>query len=156
MTPAVKAAQKAKVSFELLEYQHDSANQAFGLEAVEKLNLPAEQVFKTLVTKLDNYKLVVAIVPVTGMLNLKALAKTCNGKKAVMADKSEVERSTGYVLGGVSPLGQKKALMTVLDSTAEQFDTIYVSGGKRGLEIQLSPQDLIKLTRGRTAAIASE
>ncbi|WP_416307022.1 Cys-tRNA(Pro) deacylase [Neptunicella sp. SCSIO 80796] len=153
MTPAINAANKAKIHYHIHEYQHDPDNQAFGLEAVEKLNLNAAQVFKTLVTQLDNGKLAVAVVPVSDKLNLKQFAKACGAKKAAMADKQDVQRSSGYVLGGVSPLGQKKALMTVVDISARQFDAIYVSAGRRGLEIELSPDDLVKLTRGTFADI---
>lgn len=147
MTPATKQLEKQKVPFEILQYQHDANASSFGLEAVEKLALNAEQVFKTLVVCTDTDQLAVAIIPVNVKLNLKAIAKTLKVKKVKMADAKRVEASTGYILGGVSPLGQKKALSTVIDASAEQFAQIYVSGGRRGLEIQLSPQDLARLCR---------
>ncbi|MEP1552195.1 MAG: Cys-tRNA(Pro) deacylase [Paraglaciecola sp.] len=147
MTPGINCAKKAKVAFKVHEYQHDASSQSYGLEAAEKLNIPSKRVFKTLVAKLDGATLVVAVVPVDSMLSMKSLAKACAGKKAEMADKLEVQRSTGYVLGGVSPLGQKKALKTVIDESAGQFSTIYVSAGRRGLEIELSAADLQSLTR---------
>ena len=144
MTPAINLLKKQKIEHTVHEYHHDPLCESFGLEAVEKLNLPAERVFKTLVVSLESNELIVAIVPVSFKLSLKSIAKALNVKKSVMADKSAVERSTGYVLGGVSPLGQKKRLKTVVDSSAEQFKSIYVSAGKRGLEVELSPADLKK------------
>ena len=147
MTPATKQLEKHKVPFEILQYQHDANASSFGLEAVEKLALNAEQVFKTLVVCTDTNQLAVAIIPVNVKLNLKAIAKTLKVKKVKMADAKRVETSTGYILGGVSPLGQKKTLSTVIDASAEQFSKIYVSGGRRGLEIELSPQDLARLCR---------
>ena len=147
MTPATKQLEKQKVPFEILQYQHDANSASFGLEAVEKLALNAEQVFKTLVVCTDTDQLAVAIIPVNVKLNLKAIAKTLKVKKVKMADAKRVETTTGYILGGVSPLGQKKALSTVIDASAEQFSKIYVSGGRRGLEIELSPQDLARLCR---------
>lgn len=147
MTPATKQLEKHKVPFEILQYQHDANASSFGLEAVEKLALNAEQVFKTLVVCTDTDQLAVAIIPVNVKLNLKAIAKTLKVKKVKMADAKRVETTTGYILGGVSPLGQKKALSTVIDASAEQFSKIYVSGGRRGLEIELSPQDLARLCR---------
>ncbi|MCL7931611.1 Cys-tRNA(Pro) deacylase [Halomonas llamarensis] len=154
MTPAVEQAKKAGIDFRLHEYAHDATAESYGLEAAEKLGVAAEQVFKTLVVKLDGKQLAVGIVPVTAQLNLKQIAKAAGAKKAAMAEPSEVERTTGYVLGGVSPLGQKKRLLTVVDDTAEPHATIYVSGGRRGLEIELAPGDLVALTQGCLAAIA--
>ena len=155
MTPATKQLEKNNISFETLQYQHDSSASSFGLEAVDKLSLKAEQVFKTLVICCDTDRLAVAIVPVNLKLNLKAIAKTLNVKKVKMADAKRVEASTGYVLGGVSPLGQKKLLTTVIDASAENFKRIYVSGGRRGLELALSPIDLAKLCRATFASISS-
>ena len=129
MTPAVTFAKKLKLDFELLEYQHDANAASFGLEAVEKLGLDEKSVFKTLVAELDTGELVVAIVPVSVNLNLKQLAKAAKAKKAKMAEPAKVERTTGYVLGGVSPLGQKKRLKTFIDTSAENLTTIYVSAG---------------------------
>jgi len=153
MTPAINLARKHKINHKVHEYAHDASSASYGLEAAEKLGLPEQRVFKTLVVNVDNKSLVVGIVPVSSMLSMKQIAKAAGGKKAIMADKSDVERSTGYVLGGVSPLGQKKRLKTVIDSSAENFDTIYVSAGRRGLEIELSPQDLQKLLAGIFADI---
>ena len=155
MTPATKQLKKHRISFEILQYQHDTNTSSFGLEAVEKLSLDAEQVFKTLVVCCDTDQLVVAIVPVNLKLNLKSLAKTLKVKKVKMADAKRVEASTGYVLGGVSPLGQKKRLSTVIDASAEKFKHIYVSGGKRGLEIELSPNDLCEQCQAVFAHISN-
>ncbi|MDP6969667.1 MAG: Cys-tRNA(Pro) deacylase [Gammaproteobacteria bacterium] len=154
MTPAIVLAETTGIEFQVAAYKHDPSCTAYGLEAAEKLGIAAEKIFKTLVVKLDARQLAVAIVPVTGNLNIKQMAKAMQAKKAVMADANEVQRSTGYVLGGVSPLGQKKPLSTVLDSSAENHDLIYVSAGKRGLEIALAPKDLLTLTSGFMAAIA--
>ena len=154
MTPATKALQRRKVSFEIHQYQHDDNASSFGLEAVEKLSLNAEQVFKTLVVCTDKDLLAVAIVPVNLKLNLKNIAKALRVKKVKMADAKRVEASTGYVLGGVSPLGQKKILPTIIDIRAENLEAMYVSGGRRGLEIELSPQDLQKIVHGQFANIA--
>ncbi|WP_448213215.1 Cys-tRNA(Pro) deacylase [Colwellia sp. MEBiC06753] len=156
MTPAVTFADKLKLTYNLLEYHHDANAPSFGLEAVEKLNLPAEAVFKTLVVALDTGALAVAVVPVAHQLNLKNLAKAAKAKKAKMAEQALVERTTGYVLGGVSPLGQKKKLATFIDNSAQALDKIYVSAGRRGLEIELTPADLIQATQGKFAAIAAE
>ena len=144
MTHAINLAKKNKIDFTVHEYQHDKKSESYGLEAAEKLNVDATQVFKTLVVEVDK-KLVVAVLPVTEQLNLKAVASALKAKKAQMADKNDVLRSSGYVLGGVSPLGQKKVLPTLIDESAKLHETIYVSAGKRGLEIQLSAKDLANL-----------
>lgn len=154
MTPAVNSAKKAKIKFSVHQYEHDSGHASYGLEAAEKLAIAAERVFKTLVVKLDAKQLIVAILPVNSMLNMKHVAKACGGRKAEMADKAEVQRSTGYVLGGVSPLGQKKSLITVIDQSAQHYSTIYVSGGRRGLEIELASTDLQTLTRAMFAPLS--
>lgn len=154
MTPAINLARQQKISHQVHEYTHDPASASYGLEAAEKLGVPAEQVFKTLVAEVDG-QLVVGVVPVIGQLNLKALAKAAGGKKAAMADPAKVARTTGYVLGGVSPLGQKKRLPTFIDASAASLAQIYISAGRRGLEIQLSPQDLQKLTSARFVELAS-
>ncbi|QYK01440.1 Cys-tRNA(Pro) deacylase [Shewanella psychrotolerans] len=146
MTPATKALDKAKINYTVHEYQHQAGSGAYGLEAAEKLNLDVACVFKTLVAEVDNHKLVVAIIPVDKKLNMKCLAKAVGSKKAAMASPEKVQRSTGYVLGGVSPLGQKKTLETFIDTSAQQLAQMYISGGRRGLDIQLSPQDLQALT----------
>ena len=153
MTPGINAAKKNKVSHKIHEYSHDESSESYGLEAAEKMGVPEERVFKTLVVALDNKDLAVGVIPVSSMLSMKLIAKTVGAKKAVMADKSDVERSTGYVLGGVSPLGQKKRLKTIIDSSAKNYSTIYVSAGRRGLEIELSPKVLKKLTSGVLAEI---
>ena len=152
-TPATVALERAGIAFTPHAYDHDPANTNFGLEAADALGLDPEQVFKTLLADLDG-ALVVAIVPVGGKLDLKALAAALGGKKAVMADPSLAERKTGYIVGGISPIGQKTAHPTVLDETAELFDTIFVSGGRRGFDLELAPADLLRVTNGRVAAIA--
>lgn len=153
MTPAINQLKQQKKTFEIHQYQHDTNAQSFGLEAVEKLSLNAAQVFKTLVVCTDTNQLAVAIIPVMFKLNLKAIAKTLKVKKVKMADANRVETTTGYVLGGVSPLGQKKSLPTVIDKSAQNFTHIYVSGGRRGLEIELSPKDLATMCRANFADI---
>ncbi|AAZ26708.1 MULTISPECIES: Cys-tRNA(Pro) deacylase [Colwellia] len=149
MTPGINAAKKSKISYHVHEYSHDAASGSYGDEAAQKLGISSERVFKTLVVSIDNKALVVAIIPVSAMLSMKLIAKAHGGKKATMALKTDVERSTGYVLGGVSPLGQKKRLNTFIDSSSVQFTTVFVSAGKRGLEIELSPQDLKQLTQAK-------
>jgi Cys-tRNA(Pro)/Cys-tRNA(Cys) deacylase len=153
MTPGINVAKKNKVSHTIHEYSHDESSESYGLEAAEKMGVPEERVFKTLVVSLDNRELVVAVIPVSSMLSMKLIAKAAGAKKAAMADKSDVERATGYVLGGVSPLGQKKRLKTIIDSSAKNYSTVYVSAGRRGLEIELSPDDLTKLSAGELAEI---
>lgn len=153
MTPAVRAAERAGVRFELVSYVHDPRAASFGREAVEALGLAADEVFKTLVARVDG-RLMVAVIPVASLLDLKALAAAAGAKRAEMAEPAEVERATGYVLGGVSPLGQRRALPTILDASALALERLYVSAGRRGLEIALAPGDLLALTGGRVAAIA--
>jgi Cys-tRNA(Pro)/Cys-tRNA(Cys) deacylase len=153
MTPAITLAKQKKIAHSIHSYEHDPASESYGLEAAEKLGVAPERVFKTLVVSLDNGKLAVGVVPVSSMLNLKQIARAAGVRKAVMADKALVERSSGYVLGGVSPLAQKKALPTFIDESALQFPTIHVSAGRRGLEIELAPQDLCALTRGQFAPL---
>ncbi len=145
MTPAINLAKKAKVQHTIHQYQHDSTAESYGGEAAEKLGVDEARVFKTLVVELDNGSLAVAVLPVSAMLSMKLMATACKVKKASMAQQAAVHRSTGYVLGGVSPLGQKKRLKTIIDKSALALDTIYVSAGKRGLEIELSAHDLAKL-----------
>lgn len=144
MTPAIAQLNKLSLPFQLHQYQHDANCKSFGLEAVEKLNVAEECVFKTLVVDVDNSYLAVAIIPVALSLSLKKIAKALSAKKVKMADVIRVQNSTGYVLGGVSPLGQKKPLKTLLDSSATVLETLYISGGKRGLEIELAPNSLLK------------
>ena len=156
MTPAVKHLKKLSLPYSLHQYQHDTDCKSFGLEAVEKLQVSPETVFKTLVVEVDSRYLAVAIIPVAEKLSLKKLAKTLKAKKIKMAEANKVENSTGYVLGGVSPLGQKKRLVTVLDQSAESLAALFISGGKRGLEIELSPQSLIISLQASYANITNE
>ena len=153
MTPGINVARKARITHKVHEYDHDSSSESYGLEAAEKLGVPVARVFKTLVVSLDNKELAVGVIPVSSMLSMKLMAKAAGAKKATMAAQSEVERSTGYVLGGVSPLGQKKRLRTIIDSSARNHPTVYVSAGRRGLEIELSPDDLESLVNGVLAEI---
>lgn len=155
MTPAINAAKKAKIDYQIHEYDHDPGATAYGEEAAAKLGIDAHRVFKTLVVSPDGKDLAVAVLPVSHQLDLKRFAKAIGAKKAVMADKKEVARVTGYVLGGVSPLGQKKKLATLIDASAAAFDTIFVSAGRRGLQIELAPEDLRALTRGRFEDLTS-
>lgn len=148
MTPGINAAKKNKIAHRIHEYSHDESSESYGLEAAKKMSVPEGQVFKTLVVIVDNNELIVGVIPVSSMLSMKLIAKAAGAKKAAMASKTDVERSTGYVLGGVSPLGQKKRLKTIIDSSARHYATIYVSAGRRGLEIELSPDNLTKLTNG--------
>lgn len=158
MTPAINCAKKAGITFNVHEYQHDPAAESYGEEAAEALGLDPSLVFKTLLVSLIGHKstLAVAVLPVTHMLSLKAIAKALGAKKAEMADPKLAERTTGYIVGGISPIGQKKALPTVIDSSAEALSTLNVSAGRRGLEIELAPEDLAKLTRAVFAPITSE
>ncbi|AUJ34408.1 Cys-tRNA(Pro) deacylase [Vibrio vulnificus] len=158
MTPAINLAKKKKVPHTIHEYQHDPRATSYGLEAAEVLGQDPKKVFKTLLFCLNGEakNLAVAIIPVDQKLNLKLAAKAANGKKADMADPEIAQKTTGYVVGGISPLGQKKALPTFLHISAEQQETICVSAGKRGLEIELAPKDLLTLTRGHFAELCLE
>jgi Cys-tRNA(Pro)/Cys-tRNA(Cys) deacylase len=153
-TPATVALRAAGVRFTEHGYSHDPATTNFGLEAASALGLDPERVFKTLLADVDG-RLVVGIVPVTGKLDLKALAAAVGAKKAAMADPAVAERRTGYVVGGISPIGQKTRHDTVIDETAELWDTVYVSGGRRGFDLELSPADLIAVTGAIVADIAA-
>ncbi|MCP4341070.1 MAG: Cys-tRNA(Pro) deacylase [Desulfobulbaceae bacterium] len=153
MTPAINAAKKQKIVYKVHQYSHDPGHDSYGKEAAEKLGIAEERVYKTLVVQLDKGSLTVAIIPVSSMLSMKQIAKAAGAKKAVMAEKELVVKTTGYVLGGVSPLGQKKRLVTVIDSSAKTFSTIFVSAGRRGLEIELKPADLAALTTATFAEI---
>lgn len=153
MTPGINVAKKNKIKHTVNEYEHDSSSESYGLEAAEKMGVDETRVFKTLVVKLNDDELAVGVIPVSSMLSMKRIAKVAGAKKATMADPTEVERSTGYVLGGVSPLGQKKRLKTIVDSSAKNFDTIFVSAGRRGLEIELAPDDLKKCVNGSYSAV---
>ena len=152
-TPATVALTQAGIDYTLHPYEHDPRAESYGLEAAEALGVEPKRVFKTLMASLDG-KLVVGIVPVTGQLDLKALARALGGSKAQMAEVTAAERATGYVAGGISPVGQKRPHPTVLDESATTYDSIYVSGGRRGLDIELAPADLIKITYATTAPIA--
>jgi Cys-tRNA(Pro)/Cys-tRNA(Cys) deacylase len=152
-TPAVTVLERAEVRHRLHPYDPDHADsRGYGEAAVAALGADPRQVFKTLVTRVDG-TLTVAVVPVSGTLDLKALAVAVGGRKAAMADPADAERTTGYVRGGISPLGQRKALPTVVDDSALHFDTIMVSAGRRGLQVELAPADLVRLTKARTASI---
>ncbi|MDO6562193.1 Cys-tRNA(Pro) deacylase [Amphritea sp. 1_MG-2023] len=155
MTPAIKLAKRAKINFSMHEYTHDPDCECYGDEAARALNVSPQRVYKTLMVAIngDSRQLAVAIVPVVGQLNLKAAASALKTKKVTMADPQQAQRSSGYLVGGISPLGQKKRLPTLLDDSAEAFDTIFVSAGKRGLEVELTPADLLQLTQGRMASI---
>ncbi|MEX0943673.1 MAG: Cys-tRNA(Pro) deacylase [Pseudomonadales bacterium] len=155
MTPAVEVIRAAEVPHTIHAYEHSSDAASYGMEAVEKLGVPESRVFKTLVAKLDGKDLVVAVLPVSATLRMKSLARVAGGKRAEMAQPDEVERVTGYVLGGVSPLGQRKLLPTFLDERATHYETIYVSAGKRGLEIELAASTLQGLTGASIAAITA-
>lgn len=154
MTPAIDTARRAGIDFRVHEYQHDPSVQSYGEEAAAALGIDPGRVFKTLLVS-TSQGLAVAMVPVGGLLNLKNMAKALGVKKVEMADPREAERATGYVVGGISPLGQKKRLPAVLDESALRFDTLCVSAGKRGLEIELDPRDLAALTEAFVAAIAA-
>jgi Cys-tRNA(Pro)/Cys-tRNA(Cys) deacylase len=144
-TPATVALTAAGVSFSQHTYEHDPTARSFGLEAAQVLGLPPEQVFKTLLVDTGT-ALAVAVVPVAGRLDLKAMAAALGAKRVTMADPVAAQRSSGYVLGGISPIGQKRALPTVVDESAELFDVVYVSGGRRGLDLGVSPADLVLVT----------
>ncbi|GGK75638.1 Cys-tRNA(Pro)/Cys-tRNA(Cys) deacylase [Ornithinimicrobium pekingense] len=144
---------RAGVRYEVRPYEHDPSATSYGLEAAEALGVPPAQVFKTLLVETDK-GLGVGIVPVDRLLDLKAIAAALGAKKATMAEPSVAERVTGYVVGGISPVGQKRTLPTVLDESALEHGTILVSGGKRGFDLEVSPDDLLDVVRGRTAAIA--
>jgi len=151
MTPAINLAKKLGIIHTVHQYVHDPASDSYGLEAVEKLQVAPDRVFKTLVVSLDTGELVVAVVPVSSMLNIKMLARAVGAKKAEMASATDVERSSGYVLGGVSPLGQRKRLKTIIDTSAKTLPTMFVSAGRRGLEIELAPDDLARSVNGQFA-----
>ncbi len=157
-TPATLALVEARIAFTEHAYPHDPGAANFGLEAAQalaaSLAIEPDRVFKTLLAEVDG-RLVVGIVPVTGKLDLKALAAAVGGKKAAMADAAVAERRTGYVVGGISPVGQKSPHPTVIDETAELWDTVFVSGGRRGLDLELAPADLVRITGALLAPIAS-
>jgi Cys-tRNA(Pro)/Cys-tRNA(Cys) deacylase len=153
-TPAIASLIKAKIAYTLRPYEHDPRTTAYGEEVVAALGQDPSRVFKTLVASVDG-ALVVGVVPVSSHLDLKALAAAAGGKKAVMAPVAEAERSSGYVAGGISPIGQRKPLKTILDRSASDHPTIFVSAGRRGLQVELAPADLLAVCRGLTASIAA-
>lgn len=157
MTPAIKQAEKAGISFKVHQYEHDPAVQAYGDEAAQAMGVEAHRVFKTLLFALNSEpkNLAVAVVPVSGQLNLKVAASVLGCKKASMADTKIAQNTTGYILGGISPLGQKKRLPTIIDESAYAFDTIFVSAGRRGLEIELSAYDLMTLCDAKRVVCAT-
>jgi len=151
-TPATVTLTRAGIAFVLHDYAHDPRASSFGLEAAAALGVEAERVFKTLMASVDG-TLTVAIVPVSGQLDLKALARACGASKAAMAEVALAERATGYVAGGISPVGQKKRHPTVLDDSALDHPTIFVSAGRRGLDVELAPADLVAITEAITAQV---
>lgn len=154
-TAAVVALQQAGIDFAERPYEHQAGETAFGVEAAEKLGRAAEQVFKTLMIHHDK-DFAVCVVPVAGKLNLKAAAAALGWKAAKLADPAVAEKRTGYVVGGISPIGQKTAHPTLLDETAQLFDTVLVSGGKRGFDVELAPDDLLHVVQGKYADIAAD
>lgn len=152
-TPATAVLTAAGITFTAHLYAHDSSAPSYGLEAAAALDIDPARVFKTLVASVDG-RLSVAVVPVDVMLDLKALASACGAKRAEMADPVAAERSSGYVRGGISPIGQRKALQTVVDESAQSFPTVYVSGGRRGFDVELAPADLVRVTEANVAPIA--
>ena len=151
-TPATVALERAGVAFTVHAYDHDPRSASYGLEAADALGLDPDAVFKTLLAEVDG-ELVVAVVPVSGQLDLKALASAVGGKRAAMADPAVAERTTGYVVGGISPIGQRKRLRTVVDESATTRPAVYVSGGRRGVDLGLDPADLVRLLDAQVARI---
>lgn len=153
MTPALDLLKKARAEHRVHSYEHDPKSASYGLEAAEKLGIDPVQVFKTLLASSEKGELLVAVVPVVGTLDLKALAHAAGVKKCEMADPAAAQRATGYLVGGISPLGQKKCLRTFIDQSAQQFATIHVSAGRRGLEVELAAAVLAEHTQGKFAEI---
>ncbi len=151
-TPATVALEKAGVTFTVHAYDHDPRSASYGLEAADALGLDPDAVFKTLLAEVDG-ELVVAVVPVSGQLDLKALASAVGGKRAAMADPAVAERTTGYVVGGISPIGQRRRLRTVVDESASALPAVYVSGGRRGVDLGLDPADLVRVLDAQVARI---
>lgn len=152
-TPATSLLARDEIEHSVHTYDHDPRSTSYGAEAAEALGLDPARVFKTLVAEIDG-KLTVGVVPVTGQLDLKALAAAAGGKRAKLADTTAAQRATGYVLGGISPLGQRTALPTIIDISVHEHETVHCSGGRRGLEIELTPADLVRLTSATVAPIA--
>ena len=153
-TPATALLARRKVAFELHPYEHDPRAGSYGAEAAQALGVPPGRLFKTLVVSVDG-KLAVGVVPVAGSLDLKAIAAALGGKKAAMAEPAAAERATGYVTGGISPLGHRSRLPVVVDASAEDWDTVYVSAGRRGLQVSLAPADLVRAANATVAPIAA-
>jgi Cys-tRNA(Pro)/Cys-tRNA(Cys) deacylase len=153
-TPATALLDKQGVPYRLHPYQHDPRSRSYGDEAAATLGVPARRIFKTLIASVDG-ALVCAVVPVAATLNLKALAASVGGKRSELADAAKAQRATGYVLGGISPLGHKTTIRVVLDATIWDHETVYVSAGKRGLQVELSPAELVRLTNGTLASIST-
>jgi Cys-tRNA(Pro)/Cys-tRNA(Cys) deacylase len=153
-TPATALLSAAKIDFSLHPYRHDPRAEAFGDEAATALDIDPSRIFKTLIAAVDG-RLVCAVVPVAGRLDLKALAAAAGGKRAVMADPAQAARTTGYVVGGISPLGHRSRIPVVIDESAVTFETVYVSAGKRGLQIELRPADLVRASQATVARIAA-
>ncbi|MCC9004733.1 Cys-tRNA(Pro) deacylase [Pseudomonas putida] len=153
MTPALDLLKKHRAEHRVHSYEHDPKSASYGLEAAEKLGLDPQQVFKTLLASSEKGELLVAVVPVVGSLDLKALAHAAGVKKCEMADPAAAQRATGYLVGGISPLGQKKRLRTFIDESAQNFATIHVSAGRRGLEVELAAAVLAEHTQGKFAGI---
>lgn len=151
-TPAIAVLTGLGIEFTVHRYDHDPRAESFGHEAVEALGLPPERVFKTLLATVDD-RLVVAVVPVTGQLDLKGLARAVGGSRAHMADPAEAQRATGYLVGGISPVGQKRPHPTVIEASAANHSTIHVSAGRRGMEVELAPADLLRATGASLADI---
>lgn len=155
MTPAIRAVQQAGISYEVHEYDHDPSALSYGLEAAQKLGVEPGRIFKSLVVSVDG-KLAMAVIPVERSLDLKALAAAVRGKRAVMAEVQAAERATGYVAGGISPLGQRRQLPTVIDESATAWGRILVSAGRRGMDLEVGSYDLIGLAKARVASIARQ
>ena len=156
MTPAINILKKAGVTFKIHEYQHEAGASSYGEEAAQLLGVDVQRVFKTLLIEIQPNKLAVAIIPVSHTLNLKSVAKALKTKKVKMANPADAEKATGYILGGISPLGQKKRLPFVIDISINDLETVYVSGGRRGLEIELAPNDLTRLCHAILTNIIAE
>lgn len=153
MTPAIDLLRRQRIAHRVLEYRHEPGAASYGLEAVDKLGLDAASVFKTLLTATERGELLVAIVPVAGQLDLKALASAAGCKKCEMADREAAQRATGYLVGGISPLGQKKRLRMFVDASAMALAEMHISAGRRGLEVALAPADLVRLVSATIAPI---
>lgn len=155
VTPAVNAVKTAGVTFQVMEYDYDPSADAIGLQAAAALGLDPAVVYKTLIVQLEPKALACAVIPVAAKLDLKALAAAAGAKKADLADPALAEKTTGFLVGGISPLGQKKALATFIDRSADRLETMVVNGGRRGLQIRLAPADLARLTRATVGAITT-